>query len=81
LGCIGSAFLLRRASFFFAGIVVRDFLLFTIVLSRVALAALLLHGVILIRGTRIPSDPTLWASFLDGTIGAFGCGAAWKHPG
>lgn len=50
-------------SFFFVEIAIRGLPPFTIVLIRVALAAIALHLFLAWRGTPIPLDPRLWRSF------------------
>ena len=50
-------------SFFFVGVMVEDLPPFTIVASRVALAALALHLFLLVQGQRIPRSLNLWGAF------------------
>ena len=55
--------LLWGGSFFFVELALRDLPPFTVVLSRVALAALALHIYILATGRRMPRDLGLWGAF------------------
>jgi drug/metabolite transporter (DMT)-like permease len=50
-------------SFFFNAIAIRDLPVFTFVVARVALAALILMAVLRFRGERLPRDPKVWAAF------------------
>lgn len=50
-------------SFFFNGIAVRELPVFTVVVSRVALAAIILLGILRLRGDRLPRDRRVWAAF------------------
>lgn len=50
-------------SFFFNGIAVRELPVLTIVVSRVALAALILLAVLRLRGERLPRDRRVWGAF------------------
>ena len=50
-------------SFFFAEIALRDFQPFTVVFLRVALAAIILLGVVYIRGERMPASLKKWGAF------------------
>lgn len=50
-------------SFFFNGIAVRELPVFTVVVSRVALAAIILLVVLRLRGERMPRDRRVWAAF------------------
>lgn len=50
-------------SFFFAAVALQEVRPFTVVLSRVALAAILLHAFIRLAGLRMPSDGRTWAAF------------------
>jgi len=50
-------------SFFFVGVMVEDLPPFTIVASRVVLAAVALHLFLLLQGERIPRSPSLWRAF------------------
>ncbi len=50
-------------SFFFNGIAVRELPVFTVVVSRVALAAILLLGLLRLRGEPMPRDRRVWAAF------------------
>jgi drug/metabolite transporter (DMT)-like permease len=49
--------------FFFGAVALREFHPFTVVLGRVALAALLLYGFIRLAGLRMPTDGRSWAAF------------------
>ena len=51
-------------SFFFVEIALRDFQPFTLVFLRVTLAALILIGVVYIRGQRMPASLRIWGAFL-----------------
>ncbi|GAB1580909.1 DMT family transporter [Phyllobacterium phragmitis] len=51
-------------SFFFVGVAVKELPPLTIVVSRVALAALALHLVIRVMGMRLPGTCDVWAAFL-----------------
>nr|WP_203330466.1 DMT family transporter [Rhodovastum atsumiense] len=51
-------------SFFFVGVAVRELPSLTIVVLRVALAALALWGVLAVRRIRLPAVPGLWTAFL-----------------
>lgn len=51
-------------SFFFNSIALRDIPVLTVVLSRVALAALILLAVLRLCGERMPRAPRIWAAFL-----------------
>lgn len=50
-------------SFFFNGIAVRELPVFTVVVSRVALAAIILLALLRLRGERMPRGRRLWATF------------------
>lgn len=50
-------------SFFFVGVAVKTMTPLTIVLCRVGLAALILLGVVLLTGRRMPASPRLWLAF------------------
>ena len=50
-------------SFFFAEIALRDFQPFTVVFLRVALAAIILLGVVYIGGQRMPGARKVWGAF------------------
>ncbi len=50
-------------SFFFNGIAVRELPVFTVVVSRVALAAILLLGLLRLRGEPLPRDRRVWTAF------------------
>jgi drug/metabolite transporter (DMT)-like permease len=56
--------LLWGGSFFFAEIALLDLPPFTVVLGRVAIAAITLHVILLAVGRRMPTDPSLWRAFL-----------------
>jgi drug/metabolite transporter (DMT)-like permease len=51
-------------SFFFVEIALRDFRPFTVVFLRVTLAALILIGVVYIRGHRMPASLRVWGAFV-----------------
>lgn len=51
-------------SFFFAAIALQDLPPFTVVLGRVAIAALTLHLLVIAFGQRMPADLGLWGAFL-----------------
>jgi len=50
-------------SFFFIGVAVKEVTPLTIVLCRVALAALILLAILRVKGHRLPSSPGLWGAF------------------
>jgi drug/metabolite transporter (DMT)-like permease len=50
-------------SFFFNSVAVRELPVFTVVVARVALAALLLLAVLRLRGERLPLDRAIWVAF------------------
>ncbi|WP_093809325.1 DMT family transporter [Stappia sp. ES.058] len=50
-------------SFFFNGIAVRELPVFTVVVSRVALAAIILLVIMRLRGERMPRDRRVWTAF------------------
>ncbi|KJS43512.1 MAG: ABC transporter permease [Rhodospirillaceae bacterium BRH_c57] len=50
-------------SFFFNGIAVRELPVFTVVVTRVALAAIILLAIMRLRGERMPRDKRVWAAF------------------
>lgn len=50
-------------SFFFNAIAVRELPVFTVVVSRVVLAAIILLAVLQVRGERMPRDPRVWTAF------------------
>jgi drug/metabolite transporter (DMT)-like permease len=51
-------------SFFFVGVAVKELPPLTIVVLRVALAALALHAIIRLMGVKLPSDRRAWAAFV-----------------
>jgi len=51
-------------SFFFIEVAIRDVTPFTLVLTRVGLAAVILFLVCVLTGRRIPADRSLWGAFL-----------------
>lgn len=51
-------------SFFFNGIAVRELPVFTIVVARVALAALILYALLRLAGESLPREPRIWRAFL-----------------
>ena len=50
-------------SFFFNEIAVRELPVFTVVVSRVALAAIILLTILRLRGERVPRDRRVWTAF------------------
>lgn len=50
-------------SFFFNEIAVRELPVFTVVVSRVALAAIILFAILRLRGERMPAGGAVWAAF------------------
>lgn len=50
-------------SFFFNGIALRELPVFTVVVSRVTLAAMILVALVRLRGDRMPRDRDIWAAF------------------
>ena len=50
-------------SFFFNGVAVRELPVFTVVVSRVALAALILLMILRLQGERMPRDRRVWLAF------------------
>ena len=50
-------------SFFFNGVAVRELPVFTVVVSRVALAAIILFVLLGLRGERMPRSGPIWAAF------------------
>jgi drug/metabolite transporter (DMT)-like permease len=56
--------ILWGGSFFFNGVAVRELPPLTIVLARVAIAAVLLMPVLWINGARLPANPAGWTPFL-----------------
>ncbi len=55
--------LLWGGSFFFNGVAVKALPPLTLVFLRVALAALTLNAVLILRGTPLPLDRRIWAAF------------------
>lgn len=55
--------LIWGGSFFFNEIALRDLPTFTVVVSRVVLAAAILHLVLVARGQRLPMNGTVWLAF------------------
>jgi drug/metabolite transporter (DMT)-like permease len=51
-------------SFFFVGVAVKELPPLTIVLSRVALASMILLAVVRLKGDKMPSSPRLWGAFV-----------------
>lgn len=51
-------------SFFFVGVAVKEVPPFTIVLGRVALAAVVLLAIVHLKGEKMPASPGLWSSFI-----------------
>lgn len=56
--------LLWGGSFFFAEIALRELPPFTVVLGRVAIAAMVLHILVVVSGLRMPGSLSLWGAFL-----------------
>jgi len=56
--------MLWGGSFFFVGVAVKEIPPLTIVFCRVALAAVILLGVVYLKGAKMPSSPGLWGGFL-----------------
>ena len=56
--------LVWAGSFLFNGIAVRELPVFTIVVGRVAIAAMILLLVLRWRGESLPRDPAVWRAFL-----------------
>ena len=56
--------ILWGGSFFFVELAVRELPVFTVVVARVVLATALLHGVLHLRGHRMPRGWGIWAAFL-----------------
>jgi len=56
--------LLWGGSFFFNGVAVKELPTFTVVVGRVAIAAVILHLAMRISGTPMRGTPGLWAAFL-----------------
>ncbi len=65
--------LLWGGSFFFNGVAVKALPPLTLVFLRVALAALTLNAVLILRGTPLPLDRRIWAAFFG--MGLQQCGA------
>ena len=63
-GLLVSLSILWGGSFFFVSVAVDALPPFTIVVIRVGLAALVLNGVVLAMGQRMPGDGRIWAAFL-----------------
>ena len=55
--------MLFGSSFFYIGVAVKEVPTFTIVVVRVAIAAVILLAVMRVMGTRMPTDRRLWAAF------------------
>lgn len=55
--------MLWGGSFFFNGIAVRELPVFTVVVARVVLAAIILLLVLRLRGERMPRERRIWAAF------------------
>ncbi|MFO1138761.1 MAG: DMT family transporter [Paracoccus sp. (in: a-proteobacteria)] len=56
--------LIWGGSFFLTGIAVKGLPVLTLVAVRLAVAALVLWTVVLVRGTPVPRDPRLWGAFV-----------------
>jgi drug/metabolite transporter (DMT)-like permease len=63
LGLLVTLSVLWGGSFFFVGIAVKDLPPFTIVVARVAIAALALHGLLWLLGHKLPRDARAWVAF------------------
>jgi drug/metabolite transporter (DMT)-like permease len=63
LGLLVILSVLWGGSFFFVGIAVKDLPPFTIVVARVAIAALALHGLLWLLGHKLPRDARAWTAF------------------
>lgn len=63
LGLLVILSVLWGGSFFFVGIAVKDLPPFTIVVTRVAIAALALHGLLWLLGHKLPRDARAWVAF------------------
>jgi len=63
LGLLVILSVLWGGSFFFVGIAVKDLPPFTIVVARVAIAALALHGLLWLLGHKLPRDARAWVAF------------------
>lgn len=63
LGLLVMLSVLWGGSFFFVGIAVKDLPPFTIVVARVAIAALALHGLLWLLGHKLPRDARTWVAF------------------
>lgn len=61
---LGALSLVWGGSFFFNGVAVRELPVFTIVVLRVALGALVLLLILHIRGEKLPSGWAIWRAFL-----------------
>jgi drug/metabolite transporter (DMT)-like permease len=62
-GLLVALSVLWGGSFFFNGIAVKELPTFTVVTSRVALAAVILLAALRLGGTRTTTAPSLWAAF------------------
>ncbi len=56
--------ILWGGSFFFVGVAVKEMTPFSIVFSRVAIASVILVGIVYLSGKRMPFSPGIWLSFL-----------------
>ncbi|NMM42954.1 DMT family transporter [Rhodospirillaceae bacterium KN72] len=63
-GMLVTLSILWGGSFFFNQVALEDLPPFTVVFGRIFLAALILWGVILLRGLAVPRIPVIWLSFL-----------------
>lgn len=61
---LGMLSMLWGGSFFFIGVAVHEVTPFTLVFCRVGLAAVILLGVCVVTGRRLPADPAMWFAFL-----------------
>src|SRR5690606_3820173 len=50
-------------AFFFNAVAVAELPVFTVVVSRVALAAVVLYALLRLTGRTMPTDPRIWAAF------------------
>jgi drug/metabolite transporter (DMT)-like permease len=64
LGLLVILSVLWGGSFFFVGIAVKDLPPLTIVVARVAIAALALHGLLWLLGHKLPRDARAWVAFV-----------------
>jgi len=79
MGNVDTAFPLLGGSFFFVEIVLRDFQPSTVVFLRVSLAAVILLGVVYIRGQRMPASLKMWRGL--GQIAVLGAAVSYSFAG